>query len=141
MPDTVPHLKLTHDAAQRALAAGIAKAQAMGVPQCIAVVDDGGHLRAFVRMDNAKYLSIDSSLRKAMSAANHRRPTGYGEKETEIKLALVTDGRNINLKGGTPIIVDGHCIGGIGVGSGTGEQDEEVSRAAVAAIGGAKTDF
>ena len=66
MPAVVPHLKLTQEGARRILDAAIAKAQAMHVPQCIAVVDDGGHLLAFARMDGAKVLSIDSSLRKTM---------------------------------------------------------------------------
>src|SRR5581483_2999127 len=76
MPDVVPYLKLTHTGARRILDAAIAKAEAMKVPQCIAIVDDGGHLLAFTRMDGAKVLSIDSSLRKAMTAASSRVPTG-----------------------------------------------------------------
>ena len=43
-----------------------------------------------------------------------------------------------NLKGGLPIVVDGHVVGAIGVGSGTGEQDLEVARAALAVVDGAK---
>jgi len=56
----------------------------------------------------------------------------------DIKLAIATEGKRINLPGGLPVIVDGHVIGGIGVGSGTGEQDKEVAKAAVAAFPGAK---
>lgn len=138
MPDTVPHLKLTSAGARKLLDAAIAKAEAMGVPQCIAVVDDGGHLLAFTRMDGAKVLSIDSSLRKAMTAASSRVPTGGLTPEAELKLALATDGKLVNLKGGVPIVVQGHVIGGIGVGSGTGDQDLEVGKAALAALDGAK---
>lgn len=138
MPDTVPHLKLTSAGARKLLDAAIAKAEAMGVPQCIAVVDDGGHLLAFTRMDGAKVLSIDSSLRKAMTAASSRVPTGGLSPEAELKLALATDGKLVNLKGGVPIVVQGHVIGGIGIGSGTGDQDLEVAKAALAALDGAK---
>jgi len=130
----VPHLRLTHEGALEVLGAGIAKAQAMGVPQCIAVVDDGGHLLAFTRMDGAKVLSIDSSIRKAMTAASSRAATGGVPAEVEMKLAVVTRGKLVNLKGGLPIVVNGHVIGAVGVGSGTGEQDLEVARAAVAAL-------
>ena len=56
----------------------------------------------------------------------------------DIKLAIATEGKRINLPGGLPVIVDGHVIGGIGVGSGTGEQDKEVAKAAIAAFPGAK---
>jgi len=53
-------------------------------------------------------------------------------------LALATDGKLTNLLGGLPVIVDGHVIGAVGVGSGTGEQDLEVAKAAIAALPGAK---
>jgi uncharacterized protein GlcG (DUF336 family) len=143
MPDTVPHLRLTHAAALKILDAGMAKAKAMGVPQCISVVDDGGNLLAFVRMDGAKFLSIQSSLHKAMTAAASRRATAPSRQDptVEIKLAVTTDGENVALFGGIPILVDGTCVGGIGVGSGTGEQDREVAIAAVAAVEGAQTKF
>lgn len=142
MADTYASLKLTHTAAQKAIAAGIARATAMNQPQCIAVVDDGCNLLASVRMDGAKIVSIDSSLHKAITAASARAPSGpRGEPTLELKLAITTQGRNISLKGGVPIIIGGVCVGAVGVGSGTGEQDREVALAAVAAIEGAKTDF
>lgn len=142
MADTFPSLKLSQAAAFKALEAGITKARALGVPQCIAVVDDGGHLLAFVRMDGARFVSIDSSCNKAVAAASTRRVTGpRGDSDTELKLAIVTRGHNPGLKGGVPILIGEFCVGGIGVGSGTGEQDREVALAAVAAIAGAKTDF
>jgi uncharacterized protein GlcG (DUF336 family) len=138
MPDVVPHAKLTHEGALKILHAAIEKAKAMGVPQCIAIVDDGGHLLAFTRMDGGKVLSIDSSLKKAMTAASSRVPTGGVGTEVELKLGLATKGKLTNLKGGVPIVVDGHVIGGVGVGSGTGEQDLEVAKAGIAALQGAK---
>jgi uncharacterized protein GlcG (DUF336 family) len=138
MADTVPHLRLTQDGARKILDAAIAKAIAMGVPQCISIVDDGGHLLAFTRMDGAKVLSIDSSLRKAITAASSRVPTGNVHADVELKLAFATQGKLTNLKGGLPIVVDEHVIGAIGVGSGTGDEDLEVARAAVAALPRAK---
>ena len=142
MADTYASLKLTHAAALKAIAAGIAKATAMNQPQCITVVDDGCNLLAAVRMDGAKIVSIDSSHHKAITAASARAPSGpRGEATLELKLAITTQGRNISLKGGVPIIIGGVCVGAVGVGSGTGEQDREVALAAVAAIEGAKTDF
>jgi len=141
MPDHFAHRKLSHDGALRALQAGISKAKAMKVPQCITVVDDGGRQLAFVRMDGARYLSIESSLHKAMTAASSGLPTGPRDPAVEIKIAITTSGRNIGLLGGIPILVDGHCIGAVGVGSGTGEQDREVALAAVAAIRGARRRF
>jgi uncharacterized protein GlcG (DUF336 family) len=131
-------MKLTFEGAQKLLAAAIAKAKEMNVPQCICVVDAGGHLLTMGRMDGAFALSIETALRKARTAAAYGIPTGGIAQALEIKLAIGTDGQRINLFGGLPVIVDGHVIGGIGVGSGTGEQDREVAAAALGAIAGAK---
>jgi len=139
MPEVIQQLKLSHEGALTILDAAIAKAVDMGVPQCITIVDDGGNLLAMVRMDGAKVLSIDTSLTKARTAASDRRPTGQRPPEAEIKIALASQNQVTNLLGGLPIVVDGQTIGGIGVGSGSGQQDVEVARAGVAALKGAET--
>ena len=138
MSTTRTALRLTHEGAQVLLAAAIAHAGMMGVPQCIAVVDEGCNLLAFARMDGAFTQSIDTSLMKAMTAASYGVPTGDIAAGTDLKLAIATQGKRINLPGGLPIIVDGHVIGGIGVGSGTGEEDKQVANAALATLPGAK---
>ena len=138
MADTTPALKLTIDGAMKLVQAGMAKAREMKVPECIAVVDAGGHLLAFARMDGAFALSFDTALRKAQTAASYGDPTGDLPAGIDIKLAVATEGKRINLPGGLPVIVDGHLIGGIGVGSGTGEEDKEVAKAALAALSGSK---
>jgi len=125
---------LTHAGALAVLQGAVAKATAMGVPQCIAVVDPGGNLLAFVRMDGAKVLSQISATQKAVTAASSRAATGGAAEDLALKLALATDGRVTNLKGGLPIVVDGQCVGAIGVGSGTGEQDVAVAEAGIAAL-------
>lgn len=128
------HLRLTLEGAGAIIAAAVEKAAQMGKPQCIAVVDEGGNLLAFTRMDGAKILSIESSIRKAVTAASSRAPTGGIPGELEFRLAHATSGRMVNLKGGLPIIADGITIGGIGVGSQTGEEDLEVAKAALRAV-------
>ncbi len=135
MSNTRPFLKLTHEGALRVLDAAKKKAEALGVPQNITIVDDGGNLLAFLRMDGAKTLSIRTSQKKALSAASHRQPSGQLMPDLELKLALAADGCLTNLEGGFPIIIDGICVGAIGVGSGTGAQDCEVARAGLAALG------
>lgn len=135
MAMTKPSLKLTHDGALKALAGAIAKAEELNVPQNISIVDDGGNLLAFVRMDGAKLLSRETSMSKAITAASHRQPTSRLDPANEIKLAIAGGGRLTNLEGGLPIIIAGQCVGAVGVGSGTGAQDVEVARAALAAIG------
>lgn len=139
MAYTRPSLKLTHEGAMHALRAGIEKASALGAPQNITLVDDGGNLLAFVRMDGAKTFSIMTSHKKALSAASHRQPSGKLDPRLEHLFAAATEGKLTNLEGGFPILFGGVCVGGIGVGSGTGEQDREVANAALAAFPGAKT--
>ena len=138
MDGTASSLRLTGDGALAVLEAARAKAREMGVPQCISVVDAGGHLLAFSRMDGAFVLSIDSSLAKAMTAASYGEPTGNLPEGVDLKLAVATGGKRVNLPGGLPIVVDGHVIGGIGVGSGAGHEDLEVARAGLAALPGAR---
>jgi uncharacterized protein GlcG (DUF336 family) len=138
MPDTAQTLRLTLDGAQRVLEAARKKAADMKVPQCICVVDAGGHLLAMCRMDGAFVYSIDTALRKAQTAAIYREPTGNIQEGIDLRLAIATEGKRINLPGGLPIIVEGQCIGGIGVGSGTGAEDREVGNAGLAALAGAK---
>jgi glc operon protein GlcG len=140
MTHTIPSLELTHEGALAIAKAAIAKAEKIGVPQNVSIVDDGGNMLVFVRMDGAKLLSGETSKSKAMSAASHRQPTSRLDPALEIKLAIASGGRLTNLEGGFPIVVDGTCIGAIGVGSGSGAQDIEVALAGLAAIG-AKADF
>jgi glc operon protein GlcG len=132
-------LRLTADGARRLIDAALAHAAAMSVPQCIAVVDEGCNLMAFIRMDGARVLSIRSAQRKAMTAATTGRPTGLIDAAIELKLALATDGEMVNLRGGLPIIVEGQVIGGIGVGSGHQDQDFAVANAGLAAFPHAQT--
>jgi uncharacterized protein GlcG (DUF336 family) len=138
MADTAASLRLTIDGAMKLVQAAMAKAHEMSVPECICVVDSGGHLLAFARMDGAFALSFDTALRKAQTAASYGAPTGDIAAGVDIRLAIATEGKRINLPGGLPVIVDGHVVGGIGIGSGTGEQDKDVAKAALAALPGAK---
>jgi glc operon protein GlcG len=130
-----PSMTLTHAGALSVLHGAVTKAEEMQVPQCIAVVDAGGNLLAFVRMDGAKVLSQHTATRKAVTAATTRAATGNAPEEHALKLALASGLRVTNLKGGLPIVVDGHVVGGIGVGSGTGDEDVAVAQAGIATLG------
>src|SRR4029078_11647081 len=92
MPDTAPSLKLTFEGAHKLLHGAIAKAREMNVPQCICVVDAGGHLLTMARMDGAFALSVDTALRKAQTAAAYGVPTGDIAAGIDIKLAIATEG-------------------------------------------------
>lgn len=132
---TRPSLKLTHAAALKALAAAVARAEAIGWHVNIVVVDEGGNLLAAVRMDGAKFLSLTTATHKAQSAASHRRPTTEIDAELAMSLALASNGKLTNMAGGLPIVIDGVCVGGIGIGSAPDDEDVDIARAGLAAIG------
>jgi glc operon protein GlcG len=110
------------------------------VPMDIAVVDDGGHLLVFERMDGAKPASIAIAMVKAQAAAMRRAPTGAAMSGDQVNtplalgLAIASPGEQTPVRGGVPLIVDGHVIGAIGVSAGTEDQDLDVARAGAAAI-------
>ncbi len=94
----------------------------------IAVVDDGGHLLAFSRMDGAKLSSVRIAITKAHASAIRRMPTGpAGGDPTSVlpslSLAIASGAAQTPLRGGLPILVDGECVGAIGVSNGSEEQD------------------
>jgi uncharacterized protein GlcG (DUF336 family) len=132
--------KLTLEGAMAVLAAAQRRAREIGVPMIIAVVDDGGHLMAFVREDGAKLSSIPIAINKAECAALRRQPTGPPGKDGEpdillaLSLAIGSRARQTPIRGGIPLIVNGVCVGAIGVSNGTEEQDTDVARAGAAAL-------
>jgi len=136
---------MTLAGAQLAIESSLAKANEIGVSVNISVVDDGGHLLAFARMDGARPGSVYTSITKATSAATKRGATGplpnAESANTLLSLAVenasaVSGGKFTALKGGVPIVIDNQVIGAIGVGGATGEQDAEVARAGVATLTG-----
>jgi uncharacterized protein GlcG (DUF336 family) len=113
------------------------KAAAMGVPECIAVVDASGELLAFSRMDGARPASIEIAITKARSAARRRRPTAEeagGDVLQGVRLALAAQSNVTGIGGGLPIAVDGQIVGGVGVSSGTVDEDLAVALAGVEAL-------
>ena len=132
--------KLTLEGAQLVLVAAQARAVEIKVPMDIAVVDDGAHLLAFARMDGAKLSSVEIAIRKAQGAAIRRLPTAPARTGEEVNvvlsmgLALATEGRQIPVRGGIPLLVDGVCVGAIGVSNGSEDQDVDVAQAGVRAL-------
>jgi glc operon protein GlcG len=113
------------------------KAAAIGVPECIAVVDASGELLAFSRMDGARPGSIEIAITKGRSAARRRRPTGEedgGDALAALRVALASQLNVTQIPGGLPIVFDGQIIGGIGVSSGTSDEDVQVAQAGIDAL-------
>lgn len=112
------------------------KAQAIGVPMCIAITDESGHLIAFERMDGGKVTSITIAIDKAFTAAGARKATHeYGEASQPGKptfgIHSAIGGRLVVVGGGLPVMVGGDVVGGIGISSGTPMQDLECAQAGI----------
>jgi len=126
------------DQAHAILAAAVKKAQELKINQDIAVVDAGGNLKAFVRMDNAWLGSIDISIKKAKTARFFDMPTGEIGKLSQPGKPLyqieVSNGGLISFPGGVPIRGgDDTVIGAIGVSGSTVENDDACAQAGAAA--------
>lgn len=131
----VATVKLTEEDVAKILDAAQKKAKEIRVGMSISVVDEGGNLLGFIRMDGAFLHSIHTSYSKAYTAASIRRPTGNFPPPVSEEISSITNGKFTNLKGGMPIIINGKVVGAVGSGSGTGEQDDMVSRAGAEALG------
>ncbi|HZV21525.1 MAG TPA: heme-binding protein [Hyphomicrobiales bacterium] len=125
--------------AERALAvigAATAEAKKRGWPMNVAVVDSGGNLVAFERMDGAQLASIPIAEHKARVAAKYRRPTKVFEdaiQKNDLKYILSLDDV-IASRGGIPLIEDGKLIGAVGCSGATGSQDEVICMAGAAVV-------
>ena len=126
--------ELTDASALLMLEAARKHATSIDVPQNIAIVDAGGRLLAFCRMQGAKFHSIETSMAKALTAASISAPTGGAPSEFGMLLGQATNGQFTNLKGGLPVMVNGQLAGAIGVGSGKPEEDIAVAQAAIDAL-------
>ncbi|HTI01357.1 MAG TPA: heme-binding protein [Acidisoma sp.] len=121
--------QLTYAAAAIAVEAAVVKSREIAAPECIAVVDAGGNLLAFARVDGAAVLARDPAIAKAATSASLSAPTGGLPFEFGANLGLASHGGIANLGGGLPIVFAGDTLGAIGVGSGTTEQDVAVAEA------------
>jgi len=122
----------------RILIEGAARqADAIGVPMCIAVVDDAGQLIAFERMEGGKVTSTTIAIDKAFTAAAAKKAThDYGTASQPGAPAYginsAIGGRLMVVGGGLPVLHQGDVVGGIGISSGTPAQDLAVAEAAIA---------
>ena len=132
--------RLTLQGARLILAGAARRAAGMNVAMDIAVVDDGGHLIAFNRMDGAKLSSIDIAISKAWTAACARRGTHEyaeiaGPGRPAFGIHVSNHGRFMIVGGGLPIFVGSQVAGGIGCSGGTVQQDRDVAAAGIEALG------
>jgi glc operon protein GlcG len=135
--------RLTHAGAKTMMTAAITAAQQAGVAVTIAVTDAGGHLIVLERMEGGRFHTVHSSTTKAVCAASNKRPTSAKgavgqdlDTSHALGLALAAGAeRWTAMEGGCPVIVDGECIGGVGVAGADWQTDERIAQTAVQAIG------
>ena len=133
--DTKPYLSLAD--VKRIAAASEAEAQANKWGVVIAIVDDGGHLLWLQRLDGAAPISAEIAPAKARTAA-------LGRRESKVYEEMINQGRTSflsvpalegMLEGGVPILVNGQCVGAVGVSGVKSSEDAQIARAGIAALG------
>jgi uncharacterized protein GlcG (DUF336 family) len=138
---TTTTIKLTEEGAMTILRGALDQARKLGAPASVAVVDDGGHLLAFGRSEEAELYSVAISQAKARSAAFTRFPSGKkspsgNERDDHHAIAITLaagPGSFVTIPGGFPILVNGRCIGAIGA-SGAAKNDIEIAKAGIGAF-------
>ncbi|MFZ6640300.1 GlcG/HbpS family heme-binding protein [Undibacterium sp. TC4M20W] len=127
---------MTLDDVKKIAAAAEAEAKANNWPVVIAIVDDGGHLMWLQRLDGVAPISAQIAPAKATTAA-------LGKRESKIYEDIINNGRfsflsaplEGMLEGGVPIIVDGQCVGAVGVSGVKSAEDAQIAKAGIAALG------
>lgn len=127
---------LTIEDTMRVMDAAVAEAKKNNWAVAIAVVDDGGHLLQFTRLNGAPPVSAHIAPEKARAAA-------LGRRETKIYEDMINQGRNAflsaplqgMLEGGVPILADGQVVGAVGVSGVKSSEDAQIAKAGIAALG------
>src|SRR5271167_2888497 len=138
MEKTFTKRTITAELAATLIAAAVAKAKSLGVPQVVAIVDESGLLKGFCRMDGAPLISIEVAQNKAYTALLGMPSQDFFNriKDDPALLAGVPHiPRIVTFGGGLPIRIDGAVVGAIGVSGGSVEQDIACAQAGLDAIG------
>jgi uncharacterized protein GlcG (DUF336 family) len=135
MPFDLPYgAPISLERADALINAAVSEAKRRNWKMNVAVVDSGGNLVAFKRMDSAQLASIAISEHKARTAVTFRRETVVlenGIQKAGLNYIITLDGA-IGSRGGIPLVENGKIVGAIGCSGGTGSQDEATCKAAVA---------
>ena len=135
--------RLTHDGAKKMMATAIDKAREAKIAISCCIVDAGGHVIALERMDGGKFHTLHSSATKAVSASSNKRITtakGSVGQDLDVAHALglslaAGPERWTAMEGGAQVLVNGECVGGVGVSGGDWATDAKIAQAAVESIG------
>jgi glc operon protein GlcG len=139
--DITTHHALTMDGAKKVAEAAAAYAKANGAAGNVAVVDEGGHLLYFMRLDGSFAAGVNVSIGKARTSATFKKPTkDFEDSINKGRFTMTALPDFTPLQGGVPIVHEGHVVGAIGVsGAKSAQQDEDVAKAGAAAVESVKT--
>ena len=126
---------LTLDDCRMISAAAEAEAKKNNWNVCIAILDDGGHLLHAIRMDGATPANARIAVEKARTAAETRRSSAMWEERVKAgRLSMLRMPGVLPVQGGLPIVIDGECIGAVGVSGVQSHEDEQIAKAGIDAL-------
>lgn len=126
---------LTLEDCKKISAAGEAEAKRNNWNVCIAILDDGGHLLHLARMDGATPANARIAIEKGRTAAETRRSTANWQERVAKRTELLRMPGVTPVQGGVPIVVDGTCVGAVGVSGVQSHEDEQIAAAGIKALG------
>lgn len=141
MTDYISTPTITHETAQRAVMQVMEAAAVSGVRAVATIVDPSLVLVAVGKGDGAPPHSLETSRRKAITAASTRKPSGVLPPQLTVALEHGSGGLLTGIHGGFPIVFEGVHVGGLGVAGGTPAQDAEIALAALTALGAETNGF
>ncbi|HEU4645981.1 MAG TPA: heme-binding protein [Burkholderiales bacterium] len=127
--------ELTQADCEKISAAAIAAAKRNNWVVAVAILDDGGHLLHFSRVDGATPANAAIAVEKGRTAAMSRRPSGSWQERVQTRRELMKMPGILPVQGGVPIMVDGTCVGGVGVSGVQSHEDEKIAQAGIDALG------
>lgn len=128
---------LTLDDCRRISAAAEAEAKKNNWNVCIAILDDGGHLLHLIRMDGGSPANARIAVGKARTSAESRRSSGNWEERIKAgRVAMLGMPGITPVQGGLPIMIDGVCLGGVGVSGVQSHEDEQIAKVGIEALAG-----
>lgn len=126
--------ELTLADCEKLMAAALAEARRNNWIVAIAILDDGGHLLHFARMDGATPANAAIAVDKGRTAAMSRRTSGNWQERIKTRPEMLKMPGILPVQGGVPILVDGGCVGGVGVSGVQSHEDEQIARAGIDAL-------
>ena len=126
--------ELTQADCEKLMAAALAEAKRNSWIVAIAILDDGGHLLHFTRMDGATPANAAIALEKGRTAAMSRRTSGSWQERIKTRPEMLKMPGILPVQGGVPILVDGSCVGGVGVSGVQSHEDEQIAKAGIDAL-------